>query len=66
MNHRWTTSDPSTLRNAGKLLGCILLSNLFLMSGIGKLSGYAGTAGYIASVGVPSALLPLVIVLEAT
>jgi putative oxidoreductase len=34
------------------------------MSGIGKISAYEATAGYMTFVGVPSALLPLVIVTE--
>jgi putative oxidoreductase len=37
---------------------------LFLLSGLGKLGAYAATAGYMASVGVPGALLPLVIAIE--
>ena len=43
----------------------ILASAIFLIAGYGKLgAGYAGTQGYMASVGVPGALLPLVIALE--
>jgi putative oxidoreductase len=37
---------------------------MFLIAGIGKISGYAGTQGYMQSMGVPGALLPLVIALE--
>lgn len=44
--------------------GRVLLSALFLTSGIGKLGAYSGTAAYMASAGVPGALLPLVIALE--
>jgi putative oxidoreductase len=46
------------------LLGRIGLSLIFLISGWGKIAGYAATQGYMESVGVPGALLPLVIVLE--
>lgn len=46
------------------LAGRILLSILFITSGWGKIAGYAGTAGYMESVGVPSILLPLVILTE--
>lgn len=45
-------------------LGRVLLSLIFITSGFGKITGYAGTAGYMAAMGVPSALLPLVIIVE--
>jgi putative oxidoreductase len=44
--------------------GRILLSVLFLLSGLGKIGAYAGTAGYMSSFGVPGALLPVVIATE--
>lgn len=47
------------------LLGArILLALIFVISGWGKISGYAGTQSYMESMGVPGALLPLVILLE--
>lgn len=46
------------------LLGRTGLSLIFIISGWGKLAGYAGTQGYMESMGVPGALLPLVIALE--
>jgi putative oxidoreductase len=47
------------------LIARILLAQVFLVSGIGKLgAGYAGTQAYMDSMGVPGALLPLVILLE--
>ncbi|WP_026790889.1 DoxX family protein [Pleomorphomonas oryzae] len=46
------------------LAGRILLSILFITSGWGKIVGYAGTAGYMEAMGVPSILLPLVILTE--
>jgi len=46
------------------LAGRILLAQLFLMAGLGKITGYAGTQGYMEAMGVPGALLPLVIALE--
>ncbi|MCD9006455.1 DoxX family protein [Luteimonas sp. XNQY3] len=46
------------------LLGRIGLSLLFIISGWAKISGYAGTQQYMEAMGVPGALLPLVIVLE--
>lgn len=48
-----------------ELLGRVLLGHIFLMAGLSKIGeGYAATAGYMESVGVPGAMLPLVIVLE--
>lgn len=44
----------------------ILLAYIFIMAGIGKLGAdaYAGTQGYMNAMGVPGALLPLVILTE--
>ncbi|HEX6591251.1 MAG TPA: DoxX family protein, partial [Moraxellaceae bacterium] len=42
----------------------LLASAIFIIAGWGKITGYAGTAQYMASMGVPAALLPLVILLE--
>jgi putative oxidoreductase len=42
----------------------ILMSQIFLISGFGKITGYAGTQAYMAKMGVPGALLPLVILTE--
>jgi len=53
-----------TWENFADLAGRVLLSAMFLLSGISKISGYAGTQGYMESMGVPGALLPLVIALE--
>ena len=50
--------------NASDLGGRILLSALFLVSGLGKVAGYAQTAAYMSSQGVPAALLPIVIATE--
>lgn len=46
------------------LFGRIGLSLIFIISGFGKIAGYAGTQGYMEAMGVPGALLPLVILLE--
>ncbi|MFC7520270.1 DoxX family protein [Xanthomonas populi] len=46
------------------LLGRIGLSLLFIISGWGKITAYAGTQQYMEAMGVPGALLPLVIFLE--
>ena len=63
------SSDPASVRapafqEVSELSGRILLAALFLISGLGKIGSYAATAGYMSSVGVPSAVLPLVIVTE--
>ncbi|HEJ7112938.1 DoxX family protein [Serratia marcescens] len=42
----------------------VLLSSVFIIAGIGKISAYNATAEYMASMGVPAALLPLVILTE--
>lgn len=54
----------AALTNFTELSGRTLLALLFLLSGVGKLSAYHATAGYMASVGVPGALLPVVIATE--
>lgn len=46
------------------LVARLLLAYIFLVAGWGKIVGYAGTAGYMESMGVPGALLPLVILVE--
>lgn len=47
------------------LVGRFGLAALFVLAGVGKLgAGYAGTQGYMEAMGVPGALLPLVIVAE--
>ena len=53
-----------THENVADLAGRILISTMFLTSGLSKISGYAGTQGFMESAGVPGALLPLVIALE--
>ncbi|MCE9686440.1 MULTISPECIES: DoxX family protein [Shewanella] len=53
------------MNNAIVLVARVLLAHIFLLAGIGKLgAGYAGTQGYMESMGLPGALLPLVILLE--
>lgn len=52
------------LHDVGELAGRILLAAIFVLSGWSKIGGYAGTQGYMESMGVPGALLPLVIAVE--
>ena len=42
----------------------ILMSLIFVLSGVGKIMGYAATQGYMAKMGVPGELLPVVIAVE--
>jgi putative oxidoreductase len=53
-----------TGQNVSELVGRILLSALFLLSGLGKIGAYAGTVAYMSSLGVPGGLLPVVIATE--
>lgn len=45
--------------------GRIMMAIIFVMAGFNKIGGYEGTQAYMDSMGVPGALLPLVIMLEA-
>ena len=58
------SSLSTVLRIVSELAGRILVSVLFLVSGIGKIGAYADVAGDMASAGVPPVLLPLVIATE--
>lgn len=44
--------------------GRFLLALIFIFSGINKVGAYAGTQGYMEAMGVPGAMLPLVIAVE--
>jgi putative oxidoreductase len=59
-----TAARGASARDVMDLAGRVLLSALFLLSGLGKLGAYTATAGYMASLGVPGALLPIVIATE--
>ena len=54
----------TTLHDSGELAGRVLLSAIFVLSGVTKITGYAATQGYMEAMGVPGALLPLVIATE--
>jgi putative oxidoreductase len=49
-----------TLNVAGR----VLLAHIFVLSGWTKIGGYAATQAYMAAMGVPGAVLPLVIAIE--
>lgn len=46
------------------IIARILVAYIFIVAGYGKISDYAVTAGYMEAMGVPSALLPLTILVE--
>jgi putative oxidoreductase len=53
-----------TFQDLAAPAGRILISSIFVSSGFSKIGSFAGTQAYMDSVGVPGALLPLVIALE--
>lgn len=52
------------LNDLATLVGRILLSAIFILSGYGKIAGLARLEGQIAAIGLPSAMAPLVIATE--
>ena len=44
--------------------GRVFIAAIFVISGVGKISAYEGTQAFMASMGVPGALLPVVIAFE--
>ena len=44
--------------------GRLLLALIFIIAGAQKITGYSGTQAYMEMMGVPGALLPLVILIE--
>ena len=53
-----------TFQSLAAPTGRILISLIFVVSGISKLGNFSGTQGYMESVGVPGMLLPVVIAVE--
>ncbi len=45
-------------------VGRLLMAYIFVTAGYGKIGAYEATQGYMSAMGVPGALLPLVIVAE--
>jgi putative oxidoreductase len=52
------------LQNFSAPIARVLLSAIFLISGLSKISSFTATQGYMESMGVPGAVLPAVIALE--
>jgi putative oxidoreductase len=48
----------------GAPLGRLFIALIFVMSGLNKMGSYTNVAGWMEAMGVPGALLPLVIALE--
>jgi putative oxidoreductase len=60
VNRDWRNLMDKSLEIAAR----ILMSQIFIISGIQKIFQYSGTQAYMASAGLPGALLPLVILAE--
>ena len=52
------------MEKASQLVARIFLGHIFLLAGVSKIGAYEGTQAYMDAMGVPGALLPLVILLE--
>ena len=52
------------MEKVSQLVARVFLGHIFLLAGVSKIGAYAGTQGYMDEMGVPGALLPLVILLE--
>lgn len=59
-----TIDQNGTIASATDLLARVALVVLFFLAGTSKISGYEATAGWMEAMGVPGALLPLVIAAE--
>ena len=54
----------SVVNTVSAPIGRLLISFIFLMSGLNKIVNYSNTSGWMESMGVSSSLLPLVIIIE--
>lgn len=54
----------SVVNTVSAPIGRLLISFIFLMSGLNKIGNYSNTSGWMESMGVSSSLLPLVIIIE--
>jgi putative oxidoreductase len=57
-------SITSVINTLSAPVGRLLISLMFLMSGLNKIGNYSNTSGWMESMGVSSSFLPLVITLE--
>jgi putative oxidoreductase len=54
----------NTIQSFSAPVGRLLISLIFVTSGLSKIGSYAGTQGYMESAGVPGMVLPAVIAVE--
>lgn len=54
----------NALQSLAAPAGRILISLIFVISGLNKITNFTGTQGWMESMGVPGMLLPLVIAVE--
>lgn len=52
------------MEKVSQLVARVFIGHIFLLAGLSKIGAYEGTQGYMDVMGVPGALLPLVILLE--
>jgi putative oxidoreductase len=64
MSTNTSVAGSGTVSNASTtiLLGRVLLSVIFVLSGFGKLTAIAGTAGYFGSMGLPMPTVTAIVV----
>lgn len=64
MSTNTSVASSGTVSNASAtiLLGRVLLSVIFVLSGFGKLTAIAGTAGYFGSMGLPMPTVTAIVV----
>jgi putative oxidoreductase len=58
------TSQENTMEKVWNIAARLLMAQIFILSGWSKIAGYSGTQQYFASLGLPGALVPLVILVE--
>jgi putative oxidoreductase len=64
LSHPADTVASGHLVAAAEFAGRLALAAIFVLAGLNKIGAFEGTQAYMSSVGVPGALLPLVIALE--
>jgi len=52
------------MEKISQLVARVFLGHIFLLAGLSKIGAYEGTQSYMEAMGVPGAILPLVILLE--
>ena len=52
------------MKKVSHIVARVLIGHIFWIAGVSKIGAYEGTQGYMEVMGIPGALLPLVILLE--